>query len=102
MNTFVKYILFVSICTFLVSPTIVVALIPEGELETLELKITTELDEIVTELITEKQICEELWCPWPIQPTRKSIAEVSKDIDYLVKKESAKEFIFRTERKFLC
>ena len=66
--------------------------LPEGMAETLELRIDSELDKVLQELITEKQVCEELWLTWPLEPPAKDIADVENDIQGLIKKKAEIKF----------
>ena len=74
--------------------------LPESIAETLELRINSELERIVQELITEKQICEELWITWPIDPPTQKIEEVEKEIKKLINNKSQAEFPESLEEEY--
>lgn len=66
--------------------------LPEGLAETLELRIDTDLKKSLQELVTEKQVCEELWLTWPVEQPEKDIGEVEKDIQKLIKIKTEAQF----------
>ena len=75
----------------LTSPPVSGAL-PEGMAETLELRIQSELDKVLQVLVTEKQVCEELWLTWPVEPPKKDPTEVEREIDRSIRKQSMEMF----------
>ncbi len=68
------------------------AAIPEGMIESLEMKVDAELSKIVNELVTEKHVCDEFWFEWPLNVSNKNRDMVEQEISDMIRKSAEEEF----------